>query len=186
MLGVSERRVCKVLGQPRSTQRYEPVVAVYEQELTAAIVELASQYGRYGYRRIGALLRRRGWAVNDKGVERIWRQEGLKVPQKQPKRSKLWLNVRSCVRLRPQYRNHVWTYDRYSCDRHKPRDASSGPQGRSRIDSSLNCASQGSRPSMMPTKFRTATRYYEQQWRLTFSLDIDTGQRWDASGRLSV
>ena len=64
MLGVSERRACKVLGQPRSTQRYEPVAAACEQELTAAIVELASQYGRYGYRRIGALLRRRGWAVN--------------------------------------------------------------------------------------------------------------------------
>ena len=83
MLGVSERRVWKgVLGQPRSTPRYEPVVAVYEQELTAAIVELASQYGRYGYRRIGALLRRRGWAVNHKRVERIWRQEGLKAPAK--------------------------------------------------------------------------------------------------------
>ena len=82
MLGVSERRACKVLRQPRSTQRYKPVAAAYEQELTAAIVELASQYGRYGYRRIGALLRRRGWAVNHKRVERIWRREGLKVPQK--------------------------------------------------------------------------------------------------------
>ena len=66
MLGVSERRVCKVLGQPRSTQRYKPVAKAYEQELTAAIVELASQCGRYGYRRIGALLRRRGWQVNHK------------------------------------------------------------------------------------------------------------------------
>ena len=111
MLGVSERRACKVLGQPRSTQRYEPVAAAYEQELTAVIVELASQYGRYGYRRIGALLRRRGWAVNHKRVERIWRQEGLRVPQKQPKRSRLWLNDGSCVRLRPQRRNHVWAYD---------------------------------------------------------------------------
>ena len=107
MLGVSERRACKVLGQPRSTQRYEPVAAAYEQELTAVIVELASQYGRYGYRRIGALLRRRGWAVNHKRVERIWRQEGLRVPQKQPKRSRLWLNDGSCVRLRPQRRNHT-------------------------------------------------------------------------------
>ena len=75
------------------------------------IVELASQYGRYGYRRIGALLRRRGWAVNHKRVERIWRQEGLRAPQKQPKRSRLWLNDGSCVRLRPQRRNHVWAYD---------------------------------------------------------------------------
>ncbi len=75
------------------------------------IVELASQYGRCGYRRIGALPRRRGWAVNHKRVERIWRQEGLKAPQKQPKRSRLWLNDGSCVRLRPQRRNHVWAYD---------------------------------------------------------------------------
>ena len=110
-MGVSERRACKVLGQPRSTQRYEPVPAAYEEELTAAIVELASQYGRYGYRRIGALPRRRGWAVNHKRVERIWRQEGLKAPQKQPKRSRLWLNDGSCVRLRPQRPNHVWAYD---------------------------------------------------------------------------
>ena len=110
-MGVSERRACRALGQPRSTQRYEPVAAAYEEELTAAIVELASQYGRYGYRRIGALLRRRGWAVNHKRVERIWRQEGLKAPQKQPKRSRLWLNDGSCVRLRPQRPNHVWAYD---------------------------------------------------------------------------
>ena len=108
---MSERRACTVLAQPRSTQRYKPVAAVYEEELTAAIVELASQYGRYGYRRIGALLRQRGWAVNHKRVERTCRQEGLKVPQKQPKRSRLWLNDGSCVRVRPQRRNHVWAYD---------------------------------------------------------------------------
>ena len=111
MLGVSERRACRALGQPRSTHRYEPVAAAYEEELIAAIVELASQYGRYGYRRIGALLRRRGWVVNHKRVERIWRQEGLKAPQKQPKRSRLWRNDGSCVRLRPQRPNHVWAYD---------------------------------------------------------------------------
>ena len=90
------------------------MAAAYEEGLTAAIVELASQYGRYGYRRIGALLRRRGWAVNHKRVERIWRQEGLKAPQKQPKRSRLWLNDGSCVRLRPQRRNHVWADDLFS------------------------------------------------------------------------
>jgi transposase InsO family protein len=72
---------------------------------------LATQYGRYGYRRVTALLHREGWQVNHKRVERIWRQEGLKVPQKQPKRRRLWLNDGSCVRLRPSHRNHVWSYD---------------------------------------------------------------------------
>ena len=79
--------------------------------LLARIVELASQYGRYGYRRITGWLRLEGWQVNHKRVERIWRQEGLKVPKKQPKRGRLWLNDGSCVRLRPEYRNHVWSYD---------------------------------------------------------------------------
>ena len=75
------------------------------------MVELATQYGRYGYRRITALLRAAGWPVNHKLIERLWRQEGLKVPQKQPKRRRLWLNDGSCVRLRPAYRDHVWSYD---------------------------------------------------------------------------
>ena len=79
--------------------------------LRADIIRLASKYGRYGYRRITALLRAAGWQVNHKRVERIWRQEGLKVPKKQPKRSRLWLSDGSCVRLRPQYENHVWSYD---------------------------------------------------------------------------
>ena len=82
-----------------------------EEKLREEIVDLAKQYGRYGYRRITALLRRRGWRVNHKRVERIWRQEGLKVPQKQPKRGRLWLNDGSCVRLRPTHRHHVWSYD---------------------------------------------------------------------------
>jgi putative transposase len=82
-----------------------------EEALTADLVELARQYGRYGYRKIGALLRDAGWLVNDKRVERIWRREGLKVPAKQPKRGRLWLADGSCIRLRPQYRNHVWSYD---------------------------------------------------------------------------
>lgn len=75
------------------------------------MVKLAGEYGRYGYRRITALLWQAGWAVNHKRVERIWRREGLKVPQKQPKRGRLWLADGSCVRLRPQHRNHVWAYD---------------------------------------------------------------------------
>jgi len=82
-----------------------------EAELTADIIELATRYGRYGYRRITALLQAAGWAVNVKRVERIWRQEGLKVPCKQPKKGRLWVNDGSCLRLRPEHPNHVWSYD---------------------------------------------------------------------------
>lgn len=82
-----------------------------EGPLTQAIIDLASEYGRYGYRRVTALLHQQGWSVNHKRVERIWRREGLKVPQKQPKRGRLWLNDASCIRLRAQYPNHVWSYD---------------------------------------------------------------------------
>lgn len=110
-MSVSERRACKVVGQPVSTQRHVPNIKNDEKALTARIIELASKYGRYGYRRITALLRNEGWRVNHKRVERIWRREGLKVPQKQPKRKRLWLDENSCVRLRPQHRNHVWSYD---------------------------------------------------------------------------
>ena len=79
--------------------------------LTADIIALATRYGRYGYRRITALLRDAGWVVNRKRVERIWRREGLKVPQKQPKKGRLWLHDGSCIRLRPEHPNHVWSYD---------------------------------------------------------------------------
>ena len=108
---MSERRACKVIGQPRSTQRHQARVRDDEDRLRAAIIELACNYGRYGYRRITALLQRDGWRVNHKRVERIWRKEGLKVPKKQPKRGRLWLNDGSCVRLRPTHKNHVWSYD---------------------------------------------------------------------------
>ena len=110
-LGISERRACAVAGQHRSTQRKRPRGRDDEEALTAAIIRLASQYGRYGYRRITALLRTEGWHVNAKRVQRIWRREGLKVPQKQPKRGRLWLNDGSCSRLRPCWPNHVWSYD---------------------------------------------------------------------------
>ena len=80
-LGLSERRICRVLGQHRSTQRKIPTTPDDEAALTADIIALALQYGRYGYRRITALLREAGWKVNRKRVERIWRREGLKVPQ---------------------------------------------------------------------------------------------------------
>jgi len=79
--------------------------------LVERIIELATQYGRYGYRRITAMLKQEGWQVNHKRVERIWGREGLKVPKKQPKRRRLWLNDGSCIRLRPHFRDHVWSYD---------------------------------------------------------------------------
>ena len=110
-LGISERRVCRVLGQARSTQRYRGRCSDEEAQLTRRIVALAREYGRYGYRRIAALLRHEGWPVNHKRVERIWRREGLKVPRKQPKRGRLWLTDGSCIRLRPTHRDHVWSYD---------------------------------------------------------------------------
>jgi putative transposase len=111
VMEVSERRACQVLGQPRSTQRHVRKVPEDEELLAKQVIALASQYGRYGYRRITALLRNEGWRVNHKRVERIWRQEGLKVPQKQPKRGRLWLTDGSCIRLRPMKKDHVWSYD---------------------------------------------------------------------------
>ena len=109
---VSERRACQVLGQARATQRREVSLPSDEKQLTADILDLATKYGRYGYRRITAMLNNeRGWRVNHKRVERIWRREGLKVPKKQPKRGRLWLNDGSCIRLRPEHKDHVWSYD---------------------------------------------------------------------------
>ena len=112
---VSERRACRVLGQSRSTQRRVPHVPNDEPRLVKEMVRLATQYGRYGYRRITAMLRENGWIVNHKRIERLWRREGLKVPAKQPKRRRLWLNDGSCIRLRPCYKDHVWSYDFVYC-----------------------------------------------------------------------
>jgi putative transposase len=102
-----------VLGQARSTQRLRPMDPGEEAKLVADIIALATKYGRYGYRRITAMLNSRewGWQVNHKRVERIWRREGLKVPKRQPKRGRLWLNDGSCIRLRPEHKGHVWSYD---------------------------------------------------------------------------
>lgn len=108
---LSERRVCRALGQPRSTQRYQKRQTGEEESLVLRVAELASQYGRYGYRRITVLLQNEGWRVNHKRVERVWRREGLKVPARQPKRGRLWLNDGSCLRLKPEFPNHVWSYD---------------------------------------------------------------------------
>jgi len=107
----SERRICCALGIPRSTIRYVPTPRADEEPLRVAILTLASQYGRYGYRRVTSLLATQGWAVSHGRVERIWKQEGLRVPKRQPKRGRLWLADGSCVRLRPEHRHHVWSWD---------------------------------------------------------------------------
>ena len=120
-LGASERHACHVLGQPRSTQRRVKKLPGDEEALRTDVIRLASRFGRYGYRQITNLLRIEGWEVNHKRVERIWRQEGLKVPRRQPKRGRLWLNDGSCIRLRPLHKNHVWSYDFVSTRTHDGR-----------------------------------------------------------------
>jgi len=111
LYGIAERRACSVLGVHRTTIRHLRIYAGDEERLRGDIIRLAGRFGRYGYRRITALLHAEGWCVNHKRVERIWREEGLKVPQKQPKRGRLYLNDGSCIRLRPLYQHHVWSYD---------------------------------------------------------------------------
>jgi transposase InsO family protein len=118
---MSERWACRLVNQPRGTQRYHLTQREDEDALTRAITGLATQYGRYGYRRITALLRRNGWQVGKDRVERIWRREGLKVPQRQKPRGRLWFNDGSCVRLRPEHPNHVWSYDFVSAKTHDGR-----------------------------------------------------------------
>ena len=110
-LNVSERRACKTIGQSRSSQRHIPKRADDEERLRARVISLATEFGRYGYRRITALLHQEGWTVNVKRVYRIWREEGLKVPEKQPKRGRLWLADGSTIRMKPEFANHVWSYD---------------------------------------------------------------------------
>lgn len=100
-----------MVNQPRGTQRYQTLRRLDEDPLTQAILTLASEYGRYGYRRITQELQKAGWPVGKDRVQRIWRREGLKVPAKQKPRGRLWLNDGSCIRLRPEHRNHVWSYD---------------------------------------------------------------------------
>src|SRR5215472_12464069 len=119
--GLSERHACRLLGQWRGSQRYAPVQRNDEDALTRAIVMLAGEYGRYGDRRIPALLQRAGWQVGKDRVQRIWRREGLKVPARQVPRGRLWLGDGSCVRLRPERARHVWSYDFVSATTHDGR-----------------------------------------------------------------
>ena len=118
---MSERHACRLLGQVRGTQRYEAIQRADEDELTAAVIALASQYGRYGYKKIAALLQMAGWAVGRDRVEQIWRRAGLKVPKKQRPRRRLWLNGGSCIRQRPERANQVWSYDFVSARTHEGR-----------------------------------------------------------------
>jgi len=108
---VSERLACRVLRVNRTVVRYEPKKLPDEDDMHDKINYLACKFGRYGYRRVTALLRNYGIRINHKRVERIWREEGLKVPKKQQKRGRIFLNDGSCVRLRPVCGNHVWSYD---------------------------------------------------------------------------
>ena len=109
-LGSSERRACTTIGVARSTQRYEASPGD-DDSLRLALVRLAKQYGRYGYRKIAALLRVEGWQVNHKKVERLWREEGLQIPQRHRKRKRLYHKDSSVIRLRPKYQNHIWSID---------------------------------------------------------------------------
>ena len=118
---MAERRACRLASQPRGTQRYRAQPREDEDALTQAVIAAASQYGRYGYRRITAVLRDDGWQVGKDRVERIWRREGLKVPKRQKPRGRLWFNDGSCVRLRPERKNHVWSYDFVSAKTHDGR-----------------------------------------------------------------
>ncbi len=110
-LGVSERRACRVIEQPRSTQRFEAIRPERDRALIKRMHKLARRNPRRGYRYIWALLRREGWAVNRKRVQRLWRQEGLRVPPVQRKRRRLGESANSSERRRAECKNHVWSYD---------------------------------------------------------------------------
>lgn len=110
-LGISERRACKTLAQPRSTQRYQSKKSETDRPVTRRIQELAQENPRFGYRRITSLLKREGWQINQKRVHRLWKQAGLQVPKKQCKRRRLGTSENGCVRLKASYPGHVWSVD---------------------------------------------------------------------------
>ena len=152
-----------MLGQPRTTQRRARKVASDEGALRGDIVRLASRFGRYGYRRVTDMLRIEGWGLNHKRVERIWRQEGLKVPERQPKRGRLWLNDGSCIRLRPLYRGHVWSYDFVASRTHDGRAlklltlrSTRGRRGFACYPATHSLHASSSRPTVSWLPFRTS------------------------------
>ena len=108
---VSERRACRVLGQPRSTQRQQRRERADEKPLVARMLALVGKHPRFGYRRIWALLRREGWKVNRKRIYRLWRREGLKVPRKKRKKRRLGQSENGCTRRRALGKDHVWCWD---------------------------------------------------------------------------
>jgi transposase InsO family protein len=110
-LAASERRTCRVIGLSRSTLQYKAAKKDDEEELRLSMIRLAKQYGRYGYRKIAELLRVEGWAVNHKKIERLWREEGLQLPERHKKRRRLYHKDSSVIRLRPHYPNHIWSVD---------------------------------------------------------------------------
>ena len=110
-MNVSERRACRVLEQPRSSQRYVSTKVGKDAALVERMVALSRENPRYGYRRVWALLRREGWEVNKKRVQRLWREAGLRVPAKERKRRRLGTSENGCTRRRAKYIDHVWSYD---------------------------------------------------------------------------
>ena len=110
-LELSERRACKVVGQPRSTQRYEVESDGEEQRLRHELREISRQRPRAGYRMAARCLRRGGWRINHKRVQRLWREEGLRVGRKQRKRARLGGAAQGSQRLRAERTNEVWSYD---------------------------------------------------------------------------
>ena len=119
--GVSQRRACKAIGQARTTQRYKGSDKSEKECFREKVIEFSLRYNRYGYRKITKLLEREGFKRGFETVRRIRRKEGLQVPQKQIKKRRLWLKGRSCVRLKPVYKNHVWSYDFVSDRTHNGR-----------------------------------------------------------------
>ena len=108
---VTERRACRVLHVNRTAYRYQVIRLPDEDDVREKVIELVASYGRVGYRMVTAMMNNVGTVINHKRVERIWREEGLQLPKKQTKKQRVWLNDYSCIRLRPDHRNHVWSYD---------------------------------------------------------------------------
>ena len=109
---ISERRACRVLGQSRTTQRYQPRRSADEGKLLAEMRRIARQRPRFGCQRIHQQLLARGWQVNEKRVHRLWKQEAMQVPRKQHRRRRLLGSSQNgCIRHRAQHKDHVWSYD---------------------------------------------------------------------------